>query len=79
VFLGGKKLDIITIKTEFIKLDQFLKWVGVVESGVDAKYFIQEGMVFVNGEVETRRGKKLYPDDKVKFQDHEYIIKKMDF
>ncbi|MBP9509876.1 MAG: RNA-binding S4 domain-containing protein, partial [Fusobacteriaceae bacterium] len=53
--------------------------VGVVESGVDAKYFIQEGMVFVNGEVETRRGKKLYPDDKVKFQDHEYIIKKMDF
>ncbi len=71
-------MNIITIKTDFIKLDQFLKWVGIVDSGVDAKYFIQEGMVLVNGEPELRRGRKLYPEDKVKFQDSEYIVKKME-
>ncbi|MGL5054321.1 MAG: S4 domain-containing protein YaaA [Fusobacteriaceae bacterium] len=71
-------MNIITIKTDFIKLDQFLKWVGIVDSGVDAKYFIQEGLVLVNGEPELRRGRKLYPEDKVKFQDSEYIVKKME-
>lgn len=64
----------IKISSEFIKLDQFLKWAGVVESGVDAKYFITEGMVKVNGETELRRGKKLYPGDKVKFQEEEFLV-----
>lgn len=58
----------IKISSEFIKLDQFLKWAGVAESGVDAKYLITEGMVKVNGEVEIRRGKKLYPGDSVEFE-----------
>ncbi|MGL4688321.1 MAG: S4 domain-containing protein YaaA [Fusobacteriaceae bacterium] len=71
-------MEIITITSEFIKLDQFLKWVGVVSSGVDAKYFIQEGVVLVNNEVEIRRGKKLYNGDKVKFQEKEFEIKKIE-
>ncbi|MGL6023257.1 MAG: S4 domain-containing protein YaaA [Cetobacterium sp.] len=64
----------IKISSEFIKLDQFLKWSGVVASGVDAKYFIIEGMVKVNGEIELRRGKKLYPGDKVRFQEEEFLV-----
>lgn len=64
----------IKISSEFIKLDQFLKWAGVVESGADAKYFITEGMVEVNGEIELRRGKKLYSGDKVKFQGEDFLV-----
>ena len=45
---------------EFIKLGQALKAAGLVDSGVEAKEVILERMVFVNGEIETRRGKKLY-------------------
>ena len=45
----------ITIKDEFIKLGQALKLAGVVEDGVEAKYGIQDGLVQVNGEVDTRR------------------------
>lgn len=64
----------IKISSEFIKLDQFLKWAGLADSGVDAKHFITEGMVEVNGETELRRGKKLYPGYKIKFQGEEFIV-----
>ena len=47
----------ITIKDDFIKLGQALKLAGLVDSGVDAKFVIQDGQVKVNGEVDTRRGK----------------------
>ena len=50
----------IKLKDEFIKLGQALKAAGLVDSGVVAKIVIQDGEVLVNGEVETRRGKKLY-------------------
>lgn len=56
-------MDEITIKDEFIKLGQALKLAGLVGSGLDAKIEIQDGYVKVNGEVETRRGKKLYDGD----------------
>ena len=56
-------MKIITIKDEFIKLGQAMKLAGLVDSGVEAKEFIQNGEVSVNGEVDTRRGKKLYPGD----------------
>ena len=56
-------MDTIAIKDEFIKLGQALKKAGLVESGVDAKFFIQEGQVLVNGVTETQRGKKLHPGD----------------
>ena len=53
----------ITIKDEYIKLGQALKLAGLVGSGVDAKFVIQDGQVKVNGEVDTRRGKKLNSGD----------------
>ena len=54
----------IKIKTEFIKLQDLLKFAGAVETGGDAKLIIQEGRVSVNGEVCTMRGKKLRPGDR---------------
>mgnify|MGYP002797863897 CR=1 FL=1 len=56
------------IKEEHIKLGQVLKGAGMVESGVDAKYAILDGLVKVNGNVELQRGKKLYPGDMVEYQ-----------
>ena len=56
----------IKISTEFIKLDQLLKFSGVAESGSFAKEIIAEGFVSYNGEVCTMRGKKVYPGDSVK-------------
>lgn len=58
----------ITIKDEYIKLGQALKLAGLVGSGVDAKFVIQYGQVKVNGEVDTRRGKKLYSGDNFEFE-----------
>jgi len=55
----------VKIETEYIKLDSFLKTVNAVSSGGEAKLLISEGMVKVNGQVETRRGRKLYPGDAV--------------
>ena len=54
----------IQIHTEFIKLQDLLKFAGAVETGGDAKLIIQEGRVQVNGEVCTMRGKKLRPGDR---------------
>ena len=55
----------IKITTEYIKLDQLLKFSGIVDSGVFAKEIILDGLVKYNGEVCTMRGKKVYPGDKV--------------
>ena len=55
----------IQITTEFIKLDQLLKFANVVATGGEAKLAIQEGDVVVNGEVCTMRGKKIRPGDRV--------------
>ncbi len=52
---------------EFIKLGQLLKKAAMVSSGVEAKIVIQDGEVTVNGEVDTRRGRKLYDGDVVSF------------
>ena len=57
----------IKIKDEYIKLCQLLKLAGLVSSGVEAKIVINEGEVLYNGEVELRRGKKVYPGDSVEF------------
>ena len=61
-------MESIKIKDEFIKLGQLLKLAGFCDSGVDAKFVIQDGLVKVNGEVETQRGKKLYNGDIVEFE-----------
>lgn len=61
---------------EFIKLGQAVKAVGLVESGVEAKEVIQEGRVSVNGEVDTRRGRKLYAGDVVEYNGEQIKIEK---
>lgn len=65
----------IAIKDEFIKLGQAMKLAGLVDSGIDAKEVIQEGKVSVNGEVDTRRGRKLYPGDVFSYEGSEIRIK----
>ena len=59
-------MEEIIIDTEFIKLDSLLKYAAVVQTGADAKFFISEGLVLVDGEVETRRGRKIYDGMTVK-------------
>ncbi|MCI8374544.1 MAG: RNA-binding S4 domain-containing protein [Lachnospiraceae bacterium] len=61
-------MEEIRIRDSFIKLGQALKLAGLVDSGVDAKYVIQDGKVRVNGETEYQRGKKLYPGDIFSYQ-----------
>lgn len=55
----------VSIRSEYITLDAFLKWAGVADTGGHAKSLIGQGIVKVNGEVETRRGRKLRPGDRV--------------
>ena len=62
----------ITITTEYIKLQDLLKFAAAVETGGEAKLVIQEGDVTVNGEVCTMRGKKIRPGDVVAFRGQEY-------
>ena len=69
-----KNIEKVKISTEFIKLDQFLKWLAVVDSGSDAKQVILDGKVKVNDEVETRRGRKIYPEYKVEIFDKIYDV-----
>lgn len=67
-------MEIIKLKDEFIKLGQALKAAGLVENGAEAKDVIQNGLVMVNGEIDTRRGKKLYSGDIVSFDGEEIKI-----
>ena len=69
-------MEYITIETEFIKLQQFLKFANAVSQGSDAKYFILEGKVKVNGEVCLQRGKKIYDGDTVEFEGKVYTAVK---
>ena len=67
-------MDQIEIKDEFIKLGQALKLAGIAESGVDAKIMIEEETVKVNGETETRRGRKLYDGDAVEARGMSFTV-----
>lgn len=60
-------MEKIKLRDEYIKLGQALKAANLVESGVDAKFAIQDGLVKVNGEVSYQRGKKLVAGDVVEF------------
>ena len=64
----------VKVNTEIIKLDAFLKWAGIVVNGGEAKIYIQNGEVKLNGNVEIQRGKKLKAGDIVEFQDETYKI-----
>ncbi len=62
------------LRDEYIRLGQLLKATGLADSGVDAKFLIQEGKVFVNGEVCTQRGKKVRAGDLVSFGGQEIQV-----
>lgn len=64
----------LTMTQSFIKLGQFLKWQNIAQTGGEAKLLIQTGMVFVNGEPEMRRGRKLLSGDRVAVGDRVYIV-----
>lgn len=66
-----KKINIVT---EYIKLGQLLKLVGEISSGSDAKVYLEENPIYVNGELEQRRGRKIYPGYSVIINKDEYII-----
>lgn len=69
------EIETVEINTEFIKLDQLLKWANFTASGVESKMFILNGEVKVNGEVETRRGKKIYDGYVVEFNGEKIKVK----
>lgn len=69
-------MEIIKLRDEFIKLGQALKAANLAEDGVEAKYVIQDGEVRVNGETETRRGRKLYDGDVISYKEEEIRIEK---
>ena len=61
-------MNTIEITTEYIKLQDLLKLAGLTYTGGEAKAMVQEGLVKVNGEVCTMRGKKIRPGDRVEFE-----------
>ena len=69
-------METISIKSDTILLAQFLKWANVTGSGGEAKQWIQDGLVKVNGDVETRRGRQLIPGDIVELQGKRYQLAK---
>lgn len=69
-------MEELKLRDEFIKLGQAMKTAGIVSAGIDAKMLIQDGQVTVNGEVETRRGKKLYDGDVFEFEGEEFKVVK---
>ena len=70
-------METIYLRDEFIKLGQALKAAGFVNSGVEAKEVITEGLVLVNGKIDTRRGRKLYEGDVVSFENQTIKIEKL--
>lgn len=64
----------VKIQTEFIKLDSFLKFCGAASLGSEAKMYVLDELVKVNGEICTQRGKKLYRGDIVEFNDETFKV-----
>ena len=67
-------METLKITTDYITLQQLLKIEDVISSGGEAKYFLSNNEVYVNGELENRRGRKLYPNDVIKVLGKEYQI-----
>ncbi len=67
-------MESIKINTEYITLGQLLKIVNLISSGGEAKFFLNENIVYVNQEKENRRGRKLYPGYIIKINKNEYKI-----
>ena len=71
----NKKIKEIHITSEFITLGQFLKFVDIIQSGGEAKSFLSQNDVFINNELDVRRGRKLRPGDKITVLGESYLIK----
>ena len=71
----NKKIKEITINSEFITLGQFLKFADIIQSGGEAKSFLSQNDVFINDELDVRRGRKLRPGDKIVVLGESYLIK----
>jgi hypothetical protein len=67
-------MQVIKIKDDNIKLGQLIKLAGLVDSGVEAKYAIQNSLVYVNGQIDTRRGRKVVQGDIIKFKNEEIKV-----
>lgn len=67
---------IVTIIEEFITLGQFLKHIDVITTGGQAKWYLQEIVVFVDGEIENRRGRKLYDKTRVEIPEEGIFVVK---
>ena len=67
-------MESLKIKTDYITLQQLLKIEDIISSGGEAKYYLANNEVYVNGELENRRGRKLYPNDIVKVAGKEFKI-----
>ena len=68
----------VEITTPYIKLGQMLKLVDLISTGGEEKVFIATNRIYVNGELEDRRGRKLYENDTVKVGNEEFVIKNAD-
>jgi len=68
------KTERVDIATDFIQLAQLLKWIGATETGGQARFLIDEGSVKVNGVVSKIRRKKIFPGDRVKIGNQEYLV-----
>lgn len=68
-------MNVINIKTPYIKLDQLLKFANICETGGIAKEAIQSGRVFVNKQKEIRRGKKIFDGDIISFDCQEFVVR----
>jgi len=68
-------MKLVKIQTEYITLGQFLKYTSIVNTGAEAKYYLQDQDVYVNGIKENRRGRKLYKDDEITINNEKYVIR----
>lgn len=71
-------METVFISSEYITLGQFLKFTGIISNGSEAKIAVLELKITVNGVLECRRGRKIYPDDVVKIEKRAFLVKNKD-
>lgn len=67
-------MNVVKIHTEYINLGQFLKYVGVINNGGEAKQWLLYNKIYINSDLESRRGRKIYPGDSVLIGKKKYLI-----
>ncbi len=67
-------MKLVKINTEYITLQQLLKMENIISSGGEAKFYLADNLVLVNNETESRRGRKLYPNDIIVVGEEEFVI-----